>query len=100
MNKELLLEYLKQNCRGRKNTRKSVVIERALNMNGNVLRHHVNRMRRKGIPIGSCKEGYFYAVTAGEVYYTIHQLKVMAKGLDAAICGLEMSLDSFGVEEG
>ena len=100
MYEELLLAYLKANCAGRSNTRKSVIIERALNMNGNVLRHHVNRMRRKGIPIGSCKEGYFYAVTAGEVYYTIRQLRVMEKGLNAAICGLEMALESFGVEEG
>ena len=38
------------------------------------------------------RSGYFYAVTAGEVYSTIRQLKVMANGLDAAITGLELSL--------
>ena len=95
MNEEKLLQYLKIFCKGRANTQKSEEIELAVCISGNELRKAVNRLRRKGIPVGSSRSGYFYAVTAGEVYSTIRQLKVMANGLDAAITGLERSLDSF-----
>ena len=53
-----------------------------------------------GIPIGSSKDGYFYAETAGEVYSTIRQLRDMQNGLEKAIKGLERGLDSFGFHEG
>ena len=59
-----------------------------------------NRLRRKGIPVGSDRGGYFYAVTAGEVYTTIRQLKAMSSGLEAAIHGLEQALERFGEREG
>ena len=95
MNEEKLVQYLKIFCKGRANTKKSEEIERVICISGNELRKAVNRLRRRGIPIGSSRSGYFYAVTAGEVYSTIRQLKVMANGLDAAIAGLERSLDSF-----
>ena len=48
-------------------------------------------------PIASDQTGYFYAQTAGEVYATIQNLKKMRAGLDAAIRGLERSLDDFPV---
>jgi len=95
MNEEKLVQYLKIFCKGRVNTKKSEEIERVICISGNELRKAVNRLRRRGIPIGSSRSGYFYAVTAGEVYSTILQLRVMANGLDAAIAGLERSLDSF-----
>ena len=60
----------------------------------------MNRLRREGVPIGSSADGYFYAVTAGEVYATIRQLRTMAAGLEAAISGLESALCSFGEIEG
>ena len=96
MNEEKLVQYLKLCCEGRAKTRKSEEIERAIGMSGNELRKAVNRLRRRGVPIGSSRSGYFYAVTAGEVYSTIRQLQVMKNGLDAAITGLERSLDAFG----
>ena len=96
MKEKMLLEYLKQNCTGRENTRKSIVIERALNIRRKELQKLVNRMRQEGIPIGSSKDGYFYAETAGEVYSTIRQLRDMQYGLEKAIKGLERGLDSFG----
>ena len=77
MNDEKLLQYLKIFCKGRANTRKSEEIERAVCISGNELRKVVNRLRRKGIPIGSSRSGYFYAVTAGEVYSTIRQLMLI-----------------------
>jgi len=98
MREEQVLLYLKSVCRGRKNIRKSHEIEKALNISGNELRKHINRLRRKGMPIASSQDGYFFAVTAGEVYLTIRQLRTMTQGLLSAIEGLESSLDSFGGE--
>lgn len=100
MNEEKLSQYLNLFCKGRSNTKRSEEIERAVGISGNELRKLVNRMRRIGVPIGSSRSGYFYAVTAGEVYSTIRQLRVMANGLEAAIAGLEGSLDGFGREDG
>lgn len=97
MGEQNLLEYLKAVCPGRKNTKKSAEIERALNISSKELRRLVNRLRRKGTPIGSSRDGYFYAITAGEVYSTIRQLRVMAKGLEEAIHGLETALDTFSL---
>ena len=56
----------------------------------------MNRLRRQGVPIASSRDGYFYAVTAGEVYASIRQLRRMECGLEAAIRGLEGALDGFG----
>lgn len=96
MKAEMLKDHLKANCMGRKNTVSGASLEHTLRLSGNELRRHVNRLRRKGVPIASSRDGYFYAVTAGEVYATIRQLKQMASGLDAAIGGLERALEGFG----
>ena len=96
MKAEMLKEYLKANCEGRKNTVSGASLERTLRMSGNGLRRHVNRLRRKGVPIASSRDGYFYARTAGEVYTTILQLQAMVRGLEAAIHGLESALEQFG----
>lgn len=96
MREEKLMNYLKGACAGRKYTVKSAELEQVLGISGTDLRKLVNRLRKKGIPIGSSKEGYFYAETAGDVYTTIRQLQAMARGLEGAIRGLEKSLESFG----
>ena len=96
MNAEVLKEHLKANCMGRKNTVSGASLERTLHLSGNELRRYVNRLRRQGVPIASSRDGYFFAVNAGEVYATIRQLKQMASGLDAAIGGLERALEDFG----
>ena len=57
-------------------------------------------MRREGVPIASDQTGYYYAQTAGEVYGTIRTLKKMCSGLDAAITGLERSLNGFSGDRG
>lgn len=95
MKEEKLLDYLRHSCLGRGNVVRSCKLERTLGCSGNELRKQVNRLRRKSIPIGSNRDGYFYALTAGEVYSTIRQLQKMVDGLNAAICGLEKSLESF-----
>ena len=99
MREDTLTQYLKSLCKGRKKTVKSTDLARVLHMSQTDLRKCVNRLRRKGVPIASSQDGYFYAVTAGEVYSTIRQLRSMASGLEAAIQGLERSLDEFGGRE-
>ena len=96
MNSDKLSEYLKSACVGSKNAAGSAALETMLHCSGNELRKQVNRLRRKNVPIGSGKNGYFYARNAGEVYATIRQLRQMSAGLEAAIQGLERALDSFG----
>lgn len=95
MREEKLLAYLTGACVGRKYRVSGAELERTLNISGTDLRKLVNRLRRKGIPIGSDRSGYFYAATAGEVYSTIRQLRRMADGLEAAIHGLEDALERF-----
>ena len=90
------MAYLKAVCKGRKNIQKSRQIETALHISGTELRKQVHRLRKKGQPIASSQDGYFYAVTAREVYSTIGQLRAMEYGLKLAIEGLEQALDSFG----
>ena len=96
MREEQFLSYLKGTCPGRKHRVGGVELERALDISGTDLRKLVNRLRRRGVPIASDRSGYFYAVTAGEVYTTIRQLRQMVSGLEKAIAGLEESLERFG----
>lgn len=96
MREEQVLAYLKGACPGRRYTVKSADLEAALHISGTDLRKLVNRLRRKGVPIASSRDGYFYAVTAGEVYTTIRQLQGMVRGLESAIAGLEGALEGFG----
>ena len=100
MNDEELRDYLKRFCFGREHLICSRDLVRQKNLRESDLRKKVNRLRRKGIPVGSDHGGYFYAVTAGEVYATIRQLKAMSSGLEAAIRGLEQALERFGEREG
>ena len=96
MREERLLSYLKGACPGRKYRVGGSELERALSLSGTDLRKLVNRLRRKGVPIASDRQGYFYAATAGEVYTTIRQLRQMVTGLEKAIAGLEAALEGFG----
>ncbi|MCI8856352.1 MAG: hypothetical protein HFH26_07370 [Clostridiaceae bacterium] len=100
MKYESLVMHLKAECKGRKNAKKASELEHSLSISANELRRRVNRLRREGVPISSSADGYYYAVTAGEVYSTIRQLRAMANGLEAAIVGLENALNSFGENEG
>ena len=95
MREERLLAYLQGACLGRAYRVSGKELERVMGLSGTDLRKIVNRLRRKGVPIASDQNGYFYAQTAGEVYATIRNLKKMRAGLDAAIQGLEQALDNF-----
>ena len=95
MREEKLVAYLKGAFKGRKHTIKSAELERTMEMSGTDLRKLVNKLRRKSIPICSGRDGYFYAKTAGDIVRTIRKLKIMIKGLQAAVDGLEAALDLF-----
>lgn len=99
MREKQLLAYLKGACPGRAYRVSGAELERALHLSGTDLRRLVNKLRRKGIPIASDRQGYFYAVTAGEVYATIRQLRQMSNGLEKAIAGLEGALEKFGEDD-
>lgn len=96
MKEKRILSYLKGACPGRKYRVSGSELERALGLSGSELRRLVNHLRQKGVPIASDRRGYFYAVTAGEVYTTIRQLRQMMTGLEKAIAGLEAALEGFG----
>ena len=57
MREEKLLNYLKGACTGRKYRASSAELEAVLGISGTDLRKLVNRMRRKGVPIGSDRCG-------------------------------------------
>ena len=95
MQQNKVAAYLKNTCPGRSHRIRSDDLAKALGMRGSDLRKQIHRLRCQGVPIASDRYGYYYAVTAGEIYRTIRQLKQMAAGLEAAISGLERSLDQF-----
>ena len=99
MNKDLVRAYLHAQCLGKGKALPSQALEQALNLSGNSLRKQVNRLRQEGVPIASCKRGYFYAETAGEVAATIQELKKMRSGLDAAIAARDLARDGFGRQQ-
>lgn len=88
MREEILWNYLKRHCRGRRREETGAELARRLEISGNELRQEVNLLQRRGLPVGSSRTGYFCAVAAGEVYSTIRQLRQMA-----AIQGLEGALE-------
>ena len=100
MKKDELRYHLLHCCLGKKRAVSATRLRGTVHISENELRKAVNRLRREGVPIGSDQPGYYYAQTAGEVYSTIKHLKKMRSGLDAAIEGLEGSLDSFGPDRG
>lgn len=97
MNKEKLKQYLENFCKGSKRSRKGKEIGRAVGISEKELRKLVNQLRQENIPIGSSRNGYFFAATAGEVYATIRFLESIKRALEAAIAGLIRSLDSFDI---
>lgn len=96
MKEEQINAYLKANCFGKKKAVKGARLAQIIHTGEKEIQKAVARLRRKGIPIASGMEGYFYASTAGEVYATIRQLREMEKGLQLSIRGLEDALERFG----
>ena len=95
MKEERLLTYLKANCAGKKNIRKRAHLARALHLTDNELQRLIHRLRVRGVPIASSRDGCCYAVSAGEVFSTIRLLEQMVNGLNESIKGLKGALDGF-----
>ena len=95
MREELFAGYLKKNCAGRRKIMSGRALEKALHMSGNELRKQVNKLRRKGVPIASNQDGYFYAVSAGEVYATIKQLQKIVVKINALEGDMQKLTDDF-----
>lgn len=70
-------------------------LERTFSVRGKELRDAVNRLRRRGVPIASSSNGYFYAATEQEVRATIAHMTHRISGIAAAIRGLNKSLEQF-----
>ena len=70
-------------------------LERTFSVRGKELRDAVNRLRRRGVPIASNSNGYFYAATEQEVRATIAHMTHRISGISAAIRGLNKSLEKF-----
>ena len=96
MKEEQLLEYLKANCAGRRNSRTRAQLQRTLNVSKDQLTNLVHRMRCKGVPIAGGPGGYFYAQNAGELHTTIRWLEKMVRTLLKSINGLAKAMESFG----
>ena len=53
----------------------------------------VNALRRKGVPVASSSDGYYFAATEQEVRSTIAHLTRRISGIAAAIRGLNSFLE-------
>ncbi len=100
MKDEVLLQYLKRACAGKKHLRSGRSLQSVLHFSEKELQRRIHRLRCRGAPIAATRKGYFYAETAGELYATIRQMEKMRTGIDAAIRGLEAALEDFGRPEG
>jgi len=82
MREEQVLSYLKGACPGRKYRVGGAELERVLDISGTDLRKQVNRLKRRGVPIGSNRCGCFYAVTAGMEPKALPAYKALLEAVD------------------
>ena len=85
MLKDRLLAFLQATCSGRKNRMSGARLAKVFGISVTALRKLINQLRREHHPICSDRYGYFYAVTASEVYGTISHLYGNVNGTMAAI---------------
>lgn len=100
MRQKQLLDYLERNCRGRTNRASGGELEQVLGIRKSQLQKQVNQLRQRGYPVGSDEQGYYYAVTAGEVCATAARLRKIARGLELAAMGMERSLEYYTRRDG
>ena len=90
-----LLIYLRTSCRGKDNRVSGAQLSCILGISISALQGRIRRLRQQGHPIASDAYGYYYAVTAGEVFATIRRHQKLIRGLEADIYGLVRSMDTF-----
>ncbi len=95
MNRDKVEEFLHTRCKGKKNITSAAALQRSLHMSEQELRKQVNKLRRDMIPIASNRDGYYYAETAADIYYTIKGLEKLRDSIDKTIRGLEGAMDRF-----
>lgn len=64
------------------------------------IRKYTNALRRVGVPICTCEDGYFYATTSGEITETLHHLEYRIRGIKGAFDGLREAYIDMKSEEG
>lgn len=93
--KDPLLIYLGTSCRGKGNRVSGAQLARIHGISISALQGRIRRLRQQGHPIASDAYGYYYAVTAGEVFATIRRHQKLIRALEADIYGLVRSMDTF-----
>lgn len=93
--KDPLLIYLHTSCRGKDNRISGAKLARVHGISISALQGRIRRLRQHGHPIASDAYGYYYAVTAGEVFATIRRHQKLIRALEADIHGLVASMDTF-----
>ncbi len=80
----------------------SVYLEKEFDCSGAEIRNQIREMRRSGVPIGACADGYFWAETYSEIVPTIDDLKsrmislsITARKLGEAF-NVDIQTDLFG----
>ncbi len=99
MKKDPLLIYLRTSCRGKDNRVSGAQLACIHGISISALQGRVRRLRQQGHPIASDAYGYYYAVTAGEVFATIRRHQKLIRALEADIHGLVASMDTFQVPQ-
>ena len=90
-----VIEYLKNYRVGEANAVTSRELERIFHLRGAELRKMVNRLRRKGIPLCSDAQGYYYAETEEELNHTVRQLLSRSREIAAAAVGMMKALPQY-----
>ena len=60
-------------------------IGQSLNISEQTIRRHINEARSKGIPICSCRDGYFYSEDKHEILRTIQSLMHRTMSVEKAV---------------
>ena len=85
-----ICEYLRR-FQGDDNTVSARTIEQAFRLDGAEVRRCIHRLRRKGVPICSDTNGYFYAQNQGEIDRTIRSMSSRIIKMESARNGLVKS---------
>lgn len=99
MQKDPLLVYLHTSCRGKDNRISGAKLARVHGISISALQGRIRRLRQQGHPIASDTYGYYYAVTAGEIFTTIRRHQKLIRALEADIHGLVGSMETFKVSQ-
>ena len=86
--KESIRDYLKKAHTGRNKAVHSYVIEGLLNIDGRTVRKHISKLRQQGVPICSCRDGYYYAEKQNEINETVAWLNEHVTKVSNARTGL------------